>query len=123
MPEPTKAELAAENEALRKALKASEAKLARQTAARKKLETNLHGHVSALNEAHKQQAATSEILRVISSSPTDVGPAFDVIMRSALTLSAADFGAVLRFDGRLIHLVQSHSLNAEDNSALAAMFP
>ena len=54
-------------------------------------------------EALEQQTATSEILRVISSSPTDVQPVFEAICRSAVRLCEAVNGSVSRFDGRLIH--------------------
>src|SRR5262245_57668748 len=55
-------------------------------------------------EAQEQQAATAEILRVISSSPTDAQPVFDVIVRSAVRLCDGLFGSVFRFDGELMHL-------------------
>src|SRR5262249_31724132 len=56
-----------------------------------------------------QQTATSEILRVISSSPTDVRPVFDTIARSAAKLCDAVGGNVQRFDGELMHMVANHN--------------
>jgi len=66
-----------------------------------------------LNEALEQQAATSEVLRVIRSSPTDVQPVFDMIAESAARLCNAQFCFVYRFDGQLLHFVAHRSLTAE----------
>ena len=65
------------------------------------------------DEAHEQQAATAEVLRVIRSSPADVQPVFDMIAESAARLCEAQFCFVYRFDGRLLHFVAHHSLTAE----------
>jgi hypothetical protein len=58
----------------------------------------------SLTEALEQQTATSAILRVISSSPTDIQPVFDTIIERAVRLCDARLGALLRFDGQTIHL-------------------
>ena len=64
-----------------------------------------------LVESLEQQAATAEILRVISSSPADVQPVFDTIAAHALKLCGALWSAVLRFDGDLLHLASLHNLS------------
>ena len=66
-----------------------------------------------LREAQEQQTASSDILRVISGSPTDVQPVFDTIVASAVRLCAARMGAVFRFDGELVHLVAHHNYTPE----------
>ena len=50
----------------------------------------------------------SEILRVISSSPTDVQPVFDAVAESAARLCDSLDAAVFRRDGDLTHLVAHH---------------
>ena len=52
-----------------------------------------------VTEALERQTATSEILRVISQSPTDVQPVFDAIVQTAVRLIRCDVAFVLRCDG------------------------
>ena len=53
----------------------------------------------------EQQTATSEILRVISTSPTSVQPVFETIVRNAVSLCGGLFANVFRYDGELLHYV------------------
>ncbi|HMK23196.1 MAG TPA: GAF domain-containing protein, partial [Terriglobales bacterium] len=58
-----------------------------------------------LTEAVDQQTATAEILRVISSSPTDLQPVFAAVLDHALTLCEASNGSIYQFeDGALRHV-------------------
>ena len=66
-----------------------------------------------LKEAHEQQVATADVLKVIRRSPTDVQPVFDMIAESAARLCEGLFCFVYRFDGHLLHFVAHHSLTPE----------
>ena len=68
----------------------------------------------ALAQANEHEAATSEILRVISRSPTGVQPTFDTIAAAATALCEADLAGVFRYDGTLIHFVAQHGRTAEE---------
>jgi two-component system NtrC family sensor kinase len=52
-----------------------------------------------LHEALEQQAATSEILSVISSSPGELGPVFNMIIEKATRICEAQFGNLFLQDG------------------------
>ncbi|MEE8212797.1 MAG: GAF domain-containing protein, partial [Acidiferrobacterales bacterium] len=76
-----------------------------------------------VTEALEQQTTTGEVLRVISSSPTDVQPVFDMIAESAVRLCSSQFSGVFRFDGELMHLVSHHGLTPEALEAYQRVFP
>ena len=76
-----------------------------------------------LTESLEQQTATAEILRVISSSPTDVQPVFDTIARSAVQLCEGDAGAVIRLEGELAHLVAAYDIAPDRLKVLAPRYP
>src|SRR5262245_34945895 len=61
-----------------------------------------------LAEAMEQQAATSEILSVMSSSPIDSQRVFGEIAASAARLCDASNAAIHRVDGEALRLVVSH---------------
>ena len=60
-----------------------------------------------LKEALEQQTATSEILGVIASSPTDIQPVLDVVAENAARLCEASDTAIWRSDGANFWLVAS----------------
>jgi signal transduction histidine kinase len=76
-----------------------------------------------LEGRNRDLTASSEILRVISSSPTDVQPVFDTIVRSAVSLCDGLFSAVYQFDGELLHLVAQHNYTPEALEAAHRVFP
>ena len=76
-----------------------------------------------LTEALEQQTATSEVLRVISSSPTDVQPVFDAIVQSATRLCEASFGVAHRFDGQVLTFDAHFNMTPDQVEQTTQRFP
>jgi GAF domain-containing protein len=76
-----------------------------------------------LTEALDQQTATSDILRVISGSPTEIQPVFETIVASAVRLCGGRFGTVHQFDGRMLDITAHYNLSAEALEWLHSRYP
>ena len=74
-------------------------------------------------EALERQTATSEILEVIASSPSDVTPVFAAIAERARALSGSRIGSAVRFDGELLHMIAFRGSSPEAEAAMHAAFP
>ncbi|MBI3636093.1 MAG: GAF domain-containing protein [Candidatus Rokubacteria bacterium] len=77
----------------------------------------------ALADALERQTATSEILRTLSGSQTNVERVFDVIIRISVQLCGASMGGAFRFDGEQLHLVAHHSHTPDALAAMRRAFP
>jgi len=117
----------------RKPAKARQATKAKRGAASKPARNR---RVSALNrdtevarlarelaEAREQQIATSEVLRVIGTSPSDEQPVYQTIVRSAVSLCGSLFALVFRFDGELLHFAAGHSAGPGYVELLKTKYP
>ena len=74
-------------------------------------------------EALERQTATAEVLQVISASPTDVQPVFDIIAERAAKLTGAESGIVFRFDGEWIHMASSYGMDPNSSTCSGPLLP
>jgi two-component system, NtrC family, sensor kinase len=66
-----------------------------------RLLNELRRRTTDLSESLEQQTATSEALKVISSSPGELKPVFDTILENATRICEAKFGLLVSYDGNL----------------------
>ena len=88
-----------------------------------RLFTELQASNRELTTALEQQTATSDILKVISSSPTDAQPVFDALVRAAVRLCHAVQSNVQLFDGQLMHFVAQHNIAPAAMEVVHRLYP
>ena len=75
-----------------------------------RLLNELRQRTDDLSELLEQQTATSEVLKVISSSPGNLEAVFQAMLENAIRICDARFGTLLRFDGNAFHLAAGAGL-------------
>jgi two-component system NtrC family sensor kinase len=78
---------------------------------------------SEYGERIEQQAATIDVLKVMSRTPDDTQPVFDLITRRAQELCDGAAVGLFEFDGELVHLRSTYGVDAAVLPAYSAVFP
>src|SRR5262245_40079417 len=73
-------------------------------------ETEVARLTRELDEAREQQTATSEVLKVINSSPGDLKPVFEAMLANAMRICEAKFGHLLLYDAQGFHAAHLHDV-------------
>ncbi len=79
--------------------------------------------IDGVQAGNREFAATSDVLRVIARSATEVQPVFDAVAQSAHRLCNGQYASVLRFDGSHLHVVACEGLDARAAGLLRRAFP
>jgi GAF domain-containing protein len=64
--------------------------------------------LNELRESLQQQTATSQVLQVISTSPGDLEPVFQVMLENATRICEAKFGNLLLYEGEVFRVAAMH---------------
>src|SRR5262249_53352578 len=88
-----------------------------------RLLNELRQRTDDLSEALEQQTATSEVLEVISSSPSELEPVFQAMLANAVRVCDAKFGSLLLCDGDLLRPVARYNMPPELVTALRKLDP
>jgi len=75
-----------------------------------RLLNELRQRTDDLSESLEQQTATSDVLKVISSSAGDMKPVFEAMLANALRICEAKFGHLLLYDGEGFHATHLHDV-------------
>ncbi|MDM0073226.1 GAF domain-containing protein [Variovorax sp. J2P1-59] len=76
-----------------------------------------------LTESLDYQTAVSDVLRVISESPTDVTPVFEAILDCATRLFGSPTSAIFSYDGHLVHLAATRNWSESALASARAIWP
>ncbi len=76
-----------------------------------------------LQDARERQAATAEVLSLISDAPTDLQPVFERIVKNAARLCQSVLSAVYRRGGEHVHLVAHDQFSPESVAAVRKAYP
>jgi signal transduction histidine kinase len=82
------------------------------------LEQKVEDRTRELSESLEQQTATSDVLRVIASSTTELQPVLDTVIESAVKLSGASQGHIRQYDGEFLRTVAHCNESPEQIAAL-----
>ena len=80
------------------------------------LERKVEARTQELSNSLEQQTAISEILRVISSSPTDVQPVLDAVAERAAHLCDAPFAWVVLVEDGMLRPAAAHVVDPDPGS-------